>query len=227
MIKLKGISKRIGKKTIFNNLDFEIKEGRITSLLGLSGVGKTTLLNILSGLDLDTKQPKELEGRIGYVFQEARIIPWLTVRENLELVTSDKEKRIEALLRKFELDGLGDTLGGNLSGGEAQRVGLVRGLLVERDILLLDEVFSALDIKRKEKIMNGLIRWQEKKNKTILFITHSIEDTLNLADDVIILERKGELTEALSIKAEGKKIRQLTGIDVKLIKNKIIEKLLS
>lgn len=130
-------------------VDLEVEEGEFLALLGPSGCGKTTLLNLLGGLDRAYKGEVWVRGRVGYVFQEPRLLPWLTVRENLRFVLdrlgSEAEAQISFWLAQVGLEDQADRYPGQLSQGMQQRVAVVRAFLVKPDLLLMDEPFSALD----------------------------------------------------------------------------------
>ena len=181
------ISKSYGENKVFENFALEIPEGEILCVLGESGCGKTTLLNILSGLT-------EYEGSIvpavqkaACVFQEARLIPNLTVEENLRYV-GGRYALTEEILQKTELFELKDKRPKELSGGEKQRVSFARAFLVDAPLLLLDEPFSALDTARKIRLVKVFCElWKEKK-PTVVFVTHDLEEAFMLAHRVVVLK---------------------------------------
>lgn len=189
-MKLIDVSKSYGRQTVFDRFSLEIEEGKILCVLGPSGTGKTTLLNMLAGLvDYEGK----IEGvpeRISYIFQEPRLLPALTLRQNLSFVGGSPE-RIDRLLAGVELADMADKRPGKLSGGEKQRVSLARAFCVPFDLLLMDEPFSLLDTALKIRLTDLFARlwWEEIGNgrRTAVFVTHDLEEALSLADRVIVL----------------------------------------
>ncbi len=188
MIKLKNVCKAYSDIKIFENFNLNFEDNKITCILGKSGVGKTTLLNMISGItDYDGIILRE--GKISYIFQEARLLPHKTVKENI-LFTSPNldDNKIEEMLRILKINDKIDVLASKLSGGEAQRVSIARAFLYEPDIILMDEPFSSLDIRMKYDLISYFSNiWNENK-KTVILVTHDIDEALLLADNILILE---------------------------------------
>lgn len=182
-----NISKSYGERRVFDELSLDIEEGEILCVLGASGTGKTTLLNVIAGLTEYEGSVENAPKSVGYIFQEPRLIPNLSVKENLRYV-GGRDEIIDEILRKI---GLFDKCGeraGKLSGGEKQRVAFARAFVTEKDALLLDEPFSSLDTALKIRLMNvfaGL--WKEKK-KTAVFVTHDLEEACALAHRIVVLD---------------------------------------
>lgn len=190
---------------VLDNVSFSLKEGEFVALLGKSGSGKSTLLRIIAGLIKPTSgnvtyRNKEVTGPvqgIGMVFQSFALMPWLTVLENVELgleaLGVDREERRKRAIEAIDiigLDGFESAFPKELSGGMRQRVGFARALVINPDILLMDEPFSALDVLTAENLKSDLLElWFEKKTDTtcILLVTHNIEEAALLADRIIIL----------------------------------------
>lgn len=185
------ISKAYEKQVVFDNLELDVEEGKILCVLGESGGGKTTFLNILAGLTTYEGTVENLPKQVGYIFQEPRLLPNLTVEENLRYVGGTPEK-IDELLQKTELSACRNKKPRALSGGEKQRVAIARAFLSDGDTLLLDEPFSSLDTALKIRLAKVFVSlWQEEK-KTAVFVTHDIEEACMLAHRVVVL-RKGKI----------------------------------
>lgn len=185
-----------------HDVNLTVAPGEFVGLLGPSGCGKTTLLNIISGLDSDysgTVRFTAPDGAasfrpvIGYVFQEARLLPWLTVRDNLRLVLpargkeTERDARIEAWLARVGLEGYGDYFPGQLSVGMQQRVAVARALMIEPDVLVMDEPFSALDELTALKLRDELLALWSETGCTVLFVTHNPLEAVYLADRVAVM----------------------------------------
>lgn len=199
MIKIDNLTVKYGKKTVYENFSLEIGERGVTCVLGESGCGKTTLLNAVAGLIkyVGTVSPVA----VSYVFQSPRLVPNLTAEGNLRLVGAEKQAA-EAMLEKV---GLGDKLKAypaGLSGGEAQRVSLARAFLKRADLLLMDEPFSSLDLKTKISIMELFKELQEEEGKSVLFVTHDIDEALYLSDRIIVM-RGGKVALDLINESKG------------------------
>lgn len=193
MPRLENITKKFGELTVFENFNLEIKDGITTAILGNSGIGKTTLLNIISGL-LPYSGNVEKDGRTAYVFQEPRLIETMTVRQNLLFVMKsfklDKEfleREVEKFLKLGELADKKNSYPSELSGGQKQRVSLIRGFLYPAKLLLMDEPFSSLDLPLKMRLMNLYTDLLREKPKTTILVSHDIDECLLLADEIIVL----------------------------------------
>lgn len=183
-MKIKGIYKNFGELQLFNNFSLELNNGEITCILGQSGCGKTTLLNMIAGVESYKGEIDPV--KVSYVFQEPRLIPNLTVKENLKMVCSDEQKINSVLAAAEILDKIND-YPKTLSGGQAQRVSLCRAFLHDGELLLMDEPFSSLDLKLKIKLMRTFIDMRQKKKVTTLFVTHDVEEALCLAERVVVI----------------------------------------
>ncbi len=180
------------------SVTFSVCPNEFVCVLGPSGSGKSTLLRILAGLLPPTSGEVTFEGhqqpRIGFVFQQANLMPWRTVRENvtlpleLENVPAEKARqKAQDLIDLVGLDGFETSLPRDLSGGMAQRVALARALVHDPDILLLDEPFGALDALTRERMWTELSRIWQARQKTVIMVTHSINEALFLADRVLVM----------------------------------------
>lgn len=191
-----------GPVTAIRDLDLSIADGSFVAIVGPSGCGKSTLLMALAGLTLPTSGSVRLRGkpvdgpvtRAGVVFQGAELLPWRTTLENVMLQAEIRHldaakmtERARALLGQVGLLGFEDKYPDELSGGMQQRVSLCRALLHEPDLLLMDEPFGALDAMTRDQIQSDLQQLWMQSSKTVVFITHSIEEAVFLADRVIVL----------------------------------------
>lgn len=184
--------------TVLEDINLKIRAGEFVSIVGSSGCGKSTLLKLIIGLEEVTDGRIRVHGdraddnRIGMVFQEARLIPWKTVRKNIELGLENytKAERAAIVEKQLELVGLkefSDALPSQLSGGMQQRVSIARALAVNPKILLLDEPFGALDAFTRIHMQNEVLDLWEKEKCTMLLVTHDIDEAIFLSDRVIIL----------------------------------------
>jgi sulfonate transport system ATP-binding protein len=191
--------KQFGAHTVLDNVRFSIDAGEIVALVGASGCGKSTLLRLAAGLDTDYHGFVRLNGcpigqptpEIRFVFQEPRLFPWLTVARNVAFDRSggrDDPARVETLLDEVGLGGLGARLPKQLSGGQAQRVAIARGLFSNPQLLLLDEPFSAVDAFTRLKLQALLLDVARRHRVTVLLVTHDIDEAVYLADRVMVLE---------------------------------------
>ena len=193
------VNKAYGEKRVFEDLSLTIKGGEITCVLGASGVGKTTLLNMLAGLTSFDGEIENKPKKVGYIFQEHRLLPNLTVEQNL-LYAGAKAEEIDGILQKIGLLEHKDKRPSALSGGEKQRVSVARAFLSGADTLLLDEPFSSLDLALKTK-MHALFAelWEEKK-PTAVMVTHDIEEAFCIAHRIILLKDKKVALEITPIR---------------------------
>ena len=202
MIRLSDISKAYGPQKVFDNFSLEIENGKILCVLGESGGGKTTLLNILAGLVPFSGNLSGVPKRVSYIFQEPRLLPNMTVKQNLAYAGGAPEK-IDDILEKTELIKGADKRPGELSGGEKQRVSLARAFLIPSELLLMDEPFSSLDTALKIRLTEVFARlWKSLPEKrTAVFVTHDLEEALMLADRIIVL-KSGQVAADVSLKRE-------------------------
>lgn len=192
---VKNLTCSYEQKTIFDNFDVTFEQGKINVILGGSGVGKTTLLNAIAGIKSYEGQIEGCEGGVSYIFQKDRLIPSISVYKNLDLilkgVVKDKAERkrmIEQTAVDLEISDVLKSLPSEISGGQAQRVSMARAFLYPSDVMLLDEPFKALDTALKTRLIKQFAALQEKKNKTVVFVTHAIDECLLLADDYFVFD---------------------------------------
>lgn len=192
---VKNLTCSYEQKTIFDNFDVTFEQGKINVILGGSGVGKTTLLNAIAGIKSYEGQIEGCEGGVSYIFQKDRLIPSISVYNNLDLilkgVVKDKAERkrmIEQTAVDLEISDVLKSLPSEISGGQAQRVSMARAFLYPSDVMLLDEPFKALDTALKTRLIKQFAALQEEKNKTVVFVTHAIDECLLLADDYFVFD---------------------------------------
>jgi NitT/TauT family transport system ATP-binding protein len=198
-----GVAKRFGAVEVLRNVDLDVREGEFVCILGPSGCGKSTLLNIVAGFIAPTEGEVSIDGvrvtgpdpRRIFVFQERGVFPWLTVEQNVgfglyRLRNGEKHERIAHYVKLVGLSGFEKAYPGELSGGMKQRLEVARALAVHPDVLYLDEPFGALDSITRLQMRRELLRiWQAEK-KTILFVTHDIEESVQLADRVVVMSQR-------------------------------------
>ncbi|MEE3197634.1 MAG: ABC transporter ATP-binding protein [Pseudomonadota bacterium] len=195
---------------VLPGISLKVSEGTLLTIVGPSGSGKTTLLNIIAGLEEKTSGTVKIgrgsdRPQLAYVFQSARLLPWLTVEENLRFVKPEnttEESFKEKIHRYLDLVGLNDVTRHyphQLSGGMQQRAGIARALCIEPAVLLMDEPFSHLDEITAEQMRVELLRIWENTRQTIIFITHDMQEAITLGDRLIMLNFLGEITEDLAV----------------------------
>jgi sulfonate transport system ATP-binding protein len=201
MLRISRVAKRFDNDvTALGGVSLEVERGEIVSLVGTSGCGKSTLLRIVSGLDfpsagevfIDDTAVRAPRPEIGVVFQEPRLMPWLSVRDNVKFGLEGYPKSLQAelaaeALAKVGLEEFTEALPKQLSGGMAQRVALARALVTKPPILLLDEPFSALDAFTRLKLQDHLLDIWTKDRPTMLFVTHDVDEALALSDRVVVM----------------------------------------
>ena len=196
-----------------SRLDLVIQQGEIIAIVGGSGCGKSTLLRLIAGLDRASQGSIVVDGEtivaphpaIGLIFQEPRLLPWLTVAKNIafgidQLPKSEQEKRVAQALSLIGLEGYGDRLPKELSGGQAQRVAIARALVAQPKVLLLDEPFSALDPVTRSDLHGQMIALWKAYRPTLLMVTHDADEAVKLADRVIVMApRPGRIADEIQI----------------------------
>ncbi|WP_067244321.1 ABC transporter ATP-binding protein [Microbacterium resistens] len=186
--------------TALSDVDLTIGDQEIVALIGPSGCGKSTLLRMIAGLDDDYSgslrwsQPPRPGKDIGFVFQEATLLPWRTVSRNVSLGLERqglgkeaRAARVDELLEMVGLQDFGQSYPSQLSGGMKQRVGILRALAYDPRVLLMDEPFGALDAITRDKLQDDLLAIWERTHKTIVLVTHSVEEAAYLADRVVVM----------------------------------------
>jgi NitT/TauT family transport system ATP-binding protein len=204
-----------GPLEVLNDVSLTLNRREFVALVGPSGCGKSTLLHILAGLMLPNEGIVTLDGervvrprrRIGFVFQDANLMPWRTTLENVALplelagaARDERESRAAELVSLVGLAGFEDTHPADLSGGMAQRVAIARALINQPDVLLLDEPFGALDALTREQLGAELLRIWQSQRSAVLMVTHNITEAILLADRVLVMSpRPGHVTDRFDV----------------------------
>lgn len=207
-VEVRGVNKSFprqagdGSLRVLNDVDFRLDAGTFACLVGPSGCGKSTLLRIIDGLiEPDSGTVLIADERVrgpsldrGFVFQQFNLLPWRTVLgnvefglENLGVERRDRRRRAEEIIALVDLEGFEGYYPAQLSGGMQQRVGLARALAIEPSILLMDEPFGSVDDQTRMLLQDELLKIWEKSQKTVIFVTHDIEEALYLGDIIVVM----------------------------------------
>jgi len=229
-LQLETVSRSFGAVEVLRGLSLDIRRGEFVAVVGPSGCGKTTLLNLLSGYDRPSSGVILRNGRVRMVYQQDGLFPWQTVSENISLGLrhlsdeAERGRQIGDMLRLIGLEGFSDHYPHQLSGGMRQRVELARALTGDSDILLLDEPFSSLDYLTRLRMRQELARLLQERPRTVMLVTHDIEEAAQLADRVIVLtERPAQIQCELNIAAS--RPRDLTHPEVVSATHRILTEL--
>jgi NitT/TauT family transport system ATP-binding protein len=218
-VRVDGVHKRfdgeVGSVRALADVSFDVYPGEFVCLVGPSGSGKTTLFRLIAGLEAPTSGAVLLDGepvegpgpRTGVVFQEYHLFPWRTVAGNIGfglekggVGKAERRQRVQDLVDLIGLDGFEDSYPRDLSGGMKQRVSLARALAVDPSLLLMDEPFGAVDAQTKKMLQDELLDIWTETGKTILFVTHDVEEAVKLADRVVVMAKEpGRIREIVDI----------------------------
>jgi NitT/TauT family transport system ATP-binding protein len=193
-LELKNIRKSFDGLEIFNDFSISFVKGTINCILGPSGCGKSTLLNIINGTVLPDSGINEgfSELRLSYVFQEPRLLPWKTVKENIAFVLKERmegeelQKHLDEYISLVQLKKFSDYYPSALSGGMKQRVSLARAFSYDSDVILMDEPFKALDYKLKNNLTEQFVKLWEKDKRTVIFVTHDVDEALQIGHQIFL-----------------------------------------
>jgi NitT/TauT family transport system ATP-binding protein len=211
-VKLVGVSKAYGTGggvlLALDHVSLDVPGGEFVCVLGASGCGKSTLLSVVAGLDRPTLGSVDVGGaRVGLIFQEPALFPWLTVSGNVELALrtrgvpkAERRSRTAALLDSVRLGDFARKRPHELSGGMRQRVAIARALAQESDVLLMDEPFGALDAMTRDLLHDELERIWSERSLTVMFVTHNVREAVRLGDRVVLLSsRPGRVVEEFPV----------------------------
>ena len=220
-VRVDGVSKRYSSEgssvQALKGVSFEVVPGEFVCVVGPSGSGKTTLFRIIAGLERPTDGSVYLDGdrveepgpEMGIVFQEYHLFPWRTVRGNVAfglekrgVPAGKRNRRVRELLELVGLEEFGDAYPKELSGGMKQRVGIARALAVEPDLLLMDEPFGAVDAQTRGILQDELLDLWQHTGKTVLFVTHDVEEAVKLADRIVVMD------------ADPGRVREIVDVDL-------------
>ena len=222
-VRLSGVSKRFGdhRPTVLDGIDLEIRHGELVCLLGASGCGKSTLLSIVAGLEPPSAGRVEVAAPgAALMFQESALFPWLTARGNVELALrlngasrQVRRERADELLALVRLSGAGGKRVHELSGGMRQRVALARSLAQDRDVLLMDEPFAALDAITRDLLHDELERIWQETGRTIVFITHNVREAVRLGQRVLLMSScPGRIVREWQVDVVGERRIEAPGV---------------
>lgn len=225
---IRNLRRDFGAKRVLQDIDLDVAPGQFISLIGASGVGKSTLLKIIAGLDAPTSglirigEPGE-KPEVRMMFQEDRLLPWRSVLGNVTIGTRGREAEARELLAAVGLEGREDEFPSVLSGGQKQRAALARALLHKPEVLLLDEPFGALDALTRAAMQQLLSSLLEEAPRTVVLVTHDVEEALLLSDRVIVM-RSGRI--ALDLALEGSRPRPRGDANLARLKEELVQSLL-
>ena len=216
MIEFRHVSKDFHGKVVLSDISMEIPTGELTVLIGPSGCGKTTTLKMINrllspssgeiwidGKNIETLDKVQLRRRIGYVIQQGGLFPHMTIRENIEIIArlakGDPQAiscKTDQLMEMVDLDPAEylDRYPTELSGGQQQRIGVIRALANDPEVVLFDEPFSALDPVTRSSLQDELVSMHEKMGKTMVFVTHDMDEAIKIADRICIM-RNGHILQ--------------------------------
>ncbi|MDQ1333517.1 MAG: Nitrate transporter ATP-binding protein [Thermodesulfobacteriota bacterium] len=244
-LELIGLSKVFGGKNgdeplhVLEDIHGRVEEGRFLSIIGPSGCGKTTLLRIIAGLERPSSGQVLIDGReiayesdrIGLVFQEYALFPWLTTLQNIELgleiMGAPKKERLAAAMDyiyRFGLSGFEDRYPRELSGGMRQRVAIARTLITDPKVVLMDEPFGSLDSQTRNDLQAFLLKLWDTQRVTIIFVTHNVDEAVFLSDDILVLSsRPARIIDRFQV--DCPRPRDRTSAACNMIRKRVLEAL--
>ena len=239
MLSVNHLTKKYTDFTALSDLSLDVNNGEFVCLLGPSGCGKTTILRMVAGLDISTEGELLLDGEkiigvnkeCGFVFQEYVLFPWRTVKGNIEfgpevkgMPKEERERIAHHYIELVGLDGFENHYPRELSGGMKQRVGIARAYANNPKLLLMDEPFGALDAQTRNQMQSELLRIWENEHKSVLFVTHSVDEAVYLADRVVVLSaRPGTVKQIFKNDIPRPRVR--TSPEANALRNAILKSL--
>lgn len=201
VLEINNVSKtfftELGEIKVLDDINFDVEEGEIISIVGPSGSGKSTILNIISELIKPTSGSVNVNGELGYMFQKDQLFEWRTIWKNVLLgleikkeLNDDNKEKVKKMLEKYDLIDFIDNYPSELSGGMRQRIALIRTIATKPNILLLDEPFSALDYQTRIKVSDDIYNIIKSEKLTAILVTHDISEAISMADRVIVLSKR-------------------------------------
>ena len=201
VLEINNVSKtfftELGEIKVLDDINFNVEEGEIISIVGPSGSGKSTILNIISELIKPTSGSVNVNGELGYMFQKDQLFEWRTIWKNVLLgleikkeLNDDNKEKVKKMLEKYDLIDFIDNYPSELSGGMRQRIALIRTIATKPNILLLDEPFSALDYQTRIKVSDDIYNIIKSEKLTAILVTHDISEAISMADRVIVLSKR-------------------------------------
>lgn len=201
VLEINNVSKtfftELGEIKVLDDINFDVEEGEIISIVGPSGSGKSTILNIISELIKPTSGSVNVNGELGYMFQKDQLFEWRTIWNNVLLgleikkeLNDDNKEKVKKMLEKYDLIDFIDNYPSELSGGMRQRIALIRTIATKPNILLLDEPFSALDYQTRIKVSDDIYNIIKSEKLTAILVTHDISEAISMADRVIVLSKR-------------------------------------
>ena len=227
---IKNLNLSYEDKVIFDSFNIEFEEKKVNVILGPSGIGKTTLLNCIAGILPYSGSIDGHDGGVSYIFQKDRLIPSISVFKNLDLIIKavfkdkkERAKKIDEMLDLLEISDCKNKYPTQLSGGQLQRVAIARAFLYPSDVLLLDEPFKALDSSLKYRLIKELLKINSINPKTMVFVTHAIDECLLTADNVFVLDKTPASIIFNETILSNQLDRKLSDPDLDLVRKKLLD----
>lgn len=231
MINIENLSKNFGDLNVYDKFNLNIHTNKVTTILGPSGCGKTTLLNLISGtLKLDQGNIHGIDNsKLSYLFQEPRLLPWLSVEDNIKFVLNTKDsissEKINKYLNMVDMTAHKNSFPMELSGGMMQRVAIARAFAVDSNILLMDEPFKSLDFELKLNLVNIFKKLWTEDHRTVVLVTHDVQIATLISDEIIIFSKQ-PICAHISIENEiPPQFRTLDNPDLLALQSKIYREL--